>query len=268
MVFAAAFSIKFLITERFINGVDLNKSSPKFNLTTISRVQEVFSGSAVVRVHSYGDLTLITPWFYVSNSSNETNNDFLQKNTLILPLNKTDGLYKCFIPCGGLDPTTDNIPPWCQSYNIKDIIPYINPMDLYSIRKPGIGKMSAVSKTDYTSIPSHQVDEGDLILCRGQWMEVYAFGDDATYHPGVHDIVRFTKDFNKNINKQKYEIIKWPKLQGRIMELNENEIDLHEPVSVTLNNITERNIGSLKITYRNACFNSLGFLTHDTHIQM
>ena len=54
-------------------------------------------------------------------------------------------------------------------------------MDLYSIRKPAIGKISAINKTNYTSIASSQIEEGDLILCRGQWM--------MTYNRGVHDMV-------------------------------------------------------------------------------
>ena len=158
-------------------------------------------------------------------------------------------MIKCFIPCGGLDPDTDNVPLWCQSYNIKDIVPNLKPMDLYSIRKPGIGKMSAIVKTDYTSITSGQVGEGDIILCRGQWMEVYAFGDDAFYREGVHDSVRFRKNVTKNCNKQKYDIMKWPALQGKVVELNESDIGLHEAVSVTLTKINQQNLGSLKIMH-------------------
>ena len=108
--------------------------------------------------------------------------------------------------------------------------------------------------------------EGDIFYSRGQWLEVYAFGDDAFYKEGTHDSIRFTRDVSKNINKQKFEIMKWPILQGKIVELEKNFIDLHESVSIVLNKINDQNIGILKISYRNACFNSLGFLTHDTHM--
>ena len=60
--------------------------------------------------------------------------------------------------------------------------------------------------------------------------------------------------------------MKWPTLQGIVIDFNHTDIKLNEPVSVTLSNINEHDIGCMKISYRNACFNSYGFLTHDTHI--
>ena len=68
------------------------------------------------------------------------------------------------------------------------------------------------------------------------------------------------------VNKQKYEIMKWPTLQGSLVELNQKDIELNKSVSVILSKINLNNLGVLKISYRNACFNSFGFLTHDTHI--
>ena len=117
----------------------------------------------------------------------------------MLPIKKVIGDKFCFIPCGSLDPETNCVPEWCKSYNLKEIIPDIQCMDLYNIRKPGARKITTVNKTDYTSITSNQANEGDLLLCWGQWMEAYAYGDDAFYKEGKHDIVRFTKNFTNGL---------------------------------------------------------------------
>ena len=77
-------------------------------------------------------------------------------------------------------------------------------------------------------------------------MEVYRYGDDAFYNRGVHDIVRFRESFTKNINKQKYEIMKWPTLQGRLVKLNQNDIKLNESVSVILSKINRNNLRCLE----------------------
>lgn len=210
LVFAGAFSSKFLPTERSLVGIDLKQSSPRFNLDSIIRVDEVFQG-AVTRIHGSGDTTVVTPWYHITTDEMGSNSDdFLQKGTLLLPIQQNHHTIKCFVPCAGLDPETDNIPTWCESYKINDVLPNINIKDLYPIRKAGIGKLSAINKQDYSSIPSGQIEIGDVILCRGQWMEVLVFGGDAFYTEGAHDIVRFTKNFTKNINKQKYDIMKWP----------------------------------------------------------
>ena len=101
-------------------------------------------------------------------------------------------------------------------------------------------------------------------MCRGMWMEVYAFGNDAFYPK--RNVVRFTKKVDRNINKQNFDIVRWPILQGNIKSLKKTDLKLQEPVSISLSKINLDNIGTLNITFMNMCFNSLGFLTHDTHI--
>ena len=55
-------------------------------------------------------------------------------------------------------------------------------------------------------------------------------------------------------------------LHGRLVELDQNDIELNESDSVILSNINQSNLVVLKISYRKASFNSFRFLTHDTHI--
>ena len=115
---------------------------------------------------------------------------------------------------------------------------------------------------------SGQIKENDYVICHGKWMQVYAFGDDAFYPEGYHDSIRFTTDIERNANKQKFEIVRWPCLNGKIAIVKKSDMSLHQAVTIALRNIDLTNIGQLKITFQNACFNSLGFMTHDTHITL
>lgn len=264
LVFETTVATKFKDSEKNEDVVDSKNSSPNYSLSSISRINEVFP-NAVIRVHSSGDITLVTPWYVLNREMNIHENVFA-KGALVLPVEQGDNAFKCFIPCAGLDPDTNLLPSWCESYSIRQLVPDLNPMELYPIRRPGIGKLVALRGTEHGTIPSGQIEESDIIYSRGQWMEVYAYGDDAFYREGTHNSIRFKQDVSKNINKQKFDIMKWPIVQGKIVELDANVIDSHEFVSIVLNKINDQNIGNLKIVYRNACFNSLGFLTHDTYI--
>ena len=246
-----------------MDGVDLKTSSPVFHLTTVQRLDGVF-GSSYVKCHSTGDVSLITPWLEVNKVADV--DKILQKGALVIPLEETSDTIRCFHPCGGIDPDTDEVPVWAEDICLKELVPNIDTKQLYPLRKPGIGKMSFIRNTDFTSIISGQVFEGDLVVCRGQWHEVFAVSDDAFYPEGLRNCVRFTHDAQRNINKQRFDIIRWPKLQGKILMISKNNLNLHESVCIKLNKINSENIGTLQLSFRNACFNSLGYLTHDTYV--
>ena len=228
LVFDTTVATLFNDTEKKEDIIDPRHSSPHYSLTSIKRICEVFPNAAV-RIHSSGDVSLVTPWYVINREVNLHGNDFV-KGALVIPIEQKNEMCKCFIPCAGLDPDTDQMPEWCESYNIRQLVPDLNAMELYPIRRPGIGKLIALRGTSYGTIVSGQIEEGDIFYSRGQWLEVYAFGDDAFYKEGTHDSIRFTRDVSKNINKQKFEIMKWPILQGKIVELEKNFIDLHESV--------------------------------------
>ena len=118
--------------------------------------------------------------------------------------------------------------------------------------------MSAIRGTDFSSLCSGQVDAGDHVLCRGGLNEVYSVADDAYFPEGFRDSIRFTKDFVKNVNKQPFDIIKSPMLQGKIMNIDKKFIGTFQDISIILDNITLDDIGCLKVTYRNMCFNHGG----------
>ena len=129
--------------------------------------------------------------------------------------------------------------------------------------------MSGFKGMSFTSIKSGQIEIGDYLACRGQYMQVMGFGDDTFYQPGVHDTVRFVHDLKRNINKQKFDIVRFPKLIGQVVKIEDDGNDvvkIEDPVSISLKKPNKNRVGTVNISYRNACFNKLGFLTHDTHI--
>jgi len=247
-------------------NTNLSKSSSLFNLQTLERVNQIFPKSPV-KVHNSGDISLVTPWF-VLNKDQSFDDHIFKRGHLVIPIKSNDEGIECFIPCAGLDPDTDIIPSWCseKGHNIQELVPDISPNQLLPIRKHGEGTLTGYKSTFFASIKSGQVDIGDLIYCRGQTLEVFAISDDAFYPEGSRNSLRFTKDLTKNINRQKFDIIKWPVLQGKIVNFNMRDVDVHEPMSFMLSKISDISVGTLKISYQNACFNSFGFLTHDTHL--
>ena len=227
-----------------MDGVDLRRSSPIFKIVTLSRVENVFGGS-FVKCHTSGDISIICLWLVVKNDVADL--EYLKKAAYVIPMNEIDDkTIRCFLPCGGIDPTTDEVPSWSEEIMLNEIIPGYDVKDLYSLRKRGTGKMTTCRHTDFTSIVSGQVKEGDFIVCRGQWLEVGTFADDAFYPEGYRDSIRFKSDVKQNINKQNFDIIRWPSLQGNIVVLEKNNLILDEPVSILLNKINLENIGILK----------------------
>ena len=95
-----------------------------------------------------------------------------------------------------------------------------------------------------------------------------AVAEDAFFPEGRRECVRFTNNFTRNINKQPFDVIRFPELQGVILQIPNINLEVYESVTIQLDKINENNVGLLKVTYRNACFNSLGFCTHDTHIPL
>lgn len=126
--------------------------------------------------------------------------------------------------------------------------------------------MTAYAKQDWAVIRKSQIDKKDYIRIRGQYLKVKGVGID--FNSDARNIVRSKTDFKINVNNQKFFIGKEPVIQGRILKIEHDKIAFEKLVSMSLKKIDEDNIGVLTIAFRNACFNNLGFLTHDTAIQI
>ena len=258
------FISKFFDTQK---QEDTSNTEPFF-MNCLNELSNVFSNSNMVKFHGSGDISLITPWSVVlelKEISQGQKRFTLEAGALLLPVSK-DNEY--FVPCGGLD-ENDNVPNWCSEIDIRKLLPGLKPEDVYPLKQPGNGVMSGFKGMSFTSIRSGQVEIGDFLVCRGQYMQVLAFGDDAFYRPGEHDSIRFVNDLKRNINNQRFEIVRYPKLVGQIIKIENDGTDLvkiEEPVAVCFKKPDKNRVGTVNISYRNACFNKLGFLTHDTHI--
>ena len=110
------------------------------------------------------------------------------------------------------------------------------------------------------------MSENDYILVRGQYLQVKSVGID--FNTDLRNSIRFTKDLKNNINNQKFSVGKIPVLQGLIHNVPQEVVKTEKSISIILNKIDQNNMGLLTISFRNACINSLGFLTHDTTINV
>lgn len=265
LVFAGIYANLFQPNEKEPSKC-LEKDSPKFILSSQLRVSDVLSAPNTLKIHKIGDITLIAAWAVVT----EDVNSFIQSGKLVIPIKALDqnSSTLCFVPCEGLDPDTEEPPSWAMPVVMSDIVGPLHAKDFLGLKKRANGTITASHGTDYVSIVSKQVEPGDFVYCRGEIYKVSTVGDDAFFPEGSRDILRLTSDIRKNINRQPFDIIRFPVVQGQIVELDSNSLDVHCSVSMQLTKITENNIGTLKITSKNACFNSFGFLTHDGYILM
>ena len=105
------------------------------------------------------------------------------------------------------DPETDELPDWCQSYSIGDIL-IINPTQLR--QRSGDGYMH-ISNQDYTVVMKQSIEEGDYIACRGEFHKVMAVSED--FNSEKRNCLRFKTNFKRNINRQKFGVCKLPPIQ-------------------------------------------------------
>ena len=165
-------------------------------------------------MHVGGDVSLITPQL-VLKENYQFEDMTLEKGRLLIPLrSKCNEKVQGFIPCGGgggggADPDTDQLPAWCREYGLDDVIRVESNQLQF---KQGQGVMSTLSNHDWTSIPTGKVADGDFIYVRGIYLEVKAFATDF-------NSVMYTKNVQKNINKQKFSIGKMLKDESLILIL-------------------------------------------------
>ena len=54
-------------------------------------------------------------------------------------------------------------------------------------------------------------------------------------------------------------------MKGRIIKLKAEHLKSIDTVDISLTKISPEKLGCLQVVYKNACFNCLGFLCHDTY---
>lgn len=101
------------------------KSSPTFSLRSLGRLEKILISECLIKFHHGGDISIITSWLILKlplELNAGTEGCILQPGRLLIPLKENENSTTVFIPCGGPDPDTDEIPSWCKLYDISDII--------------------------------------------------------------------------------------------------------------------------------------------------
>ena len=175
LVFSGAFGCKFLPKERLLD-VDLKRSSPIFKLFTLDRLNQVF-GPCFVKCHPSKDTSFISP-VSIFIGAQQDDNPWLQQENLVMPLRQLDNnrVVECFIPCGGIDPDTDEIPTWSEEISLKDIVPDLDKKCIYPLRLAGVGKITGYRDFNFAIVQPNQVKKDDYVISRGQWMQVVTSG--------------------------------------------------------------------------------------------
>ena len=86
-------------------------------------------------------------------------------------------MCKIFIPCGGPDTETDEVPGWVQSISTKDVCENIDKGKLPVI--PGNGISSEIKKGyNYFLALCDQFREGDIVVFNGEKLVVFSISVD------------------------------------------------------------------------------------------
>ena len=244
-----------------------DNSSPLFGIDTIQRLVEIFPTNSLFKVLPARDVSFITPWYKLNTDTRIVFPDekikTFEEGKLVIPIQKSGDKLQVFFVCGGLD-DNDNIPEWVVDKSVEDLGFQPGPQEF--VEKKGIGHIS-VNKKDYdwTYVPKDQeIEDNDYLRVRSCYYKV--LGHCRDINNVNFDCVRFTTKFEKNSNHSTYGIIKPPVLKGNIAWLDVSELELHRTVEVHLTKLDTDGFGNLNVRFQNACFNSLGFLVHDTAV--
>ena len=77
----------------------------KFNLYSLSRMEQLFQAVGLIRFHKTGDITLCAPWGILKEDI-----DVFEKSYFVVILEYKQDYVKIFRPCAGPDPDTDVLP--------------------------------------------------------------------------------------------------------------------------------------------------------------
>lgn len=238
-----------------------------FRLRTLARLQYFFKPESLFKIHSSNDYTLICPWVKLVADMTVVFADgkkaTFEEGKLGIPLYEDDKKFFVFFVCGGLD-HEDNIPAWVVDKSPGNLL-LSTPPSMYH-KHEGVGQISVNKKDhDLADIPGYQdICDGDFIKIRSEIYQVLGRSK-HWYNPNL-DSIRFTKPIKKNANNAPYSIIKPPCFKGNIAWISKSAVDMYRGVDIILTKLDENNFGHLEIKFQNACFNIVGFLTHDTAV--
>ena len=185
-----------------------------------------------------------------------------ESGRIAIPIIKKSKMIYSFFPCEGLD-ENDEVPDWAKDFLPKDLLLRSSPTTFNMVQ--GVRTISFKKDNDDAIVSADQdIMDGSLIKIHNDIYEVLGWSVDC-FNPSKK-VIRFTQKFTKNANSAKYFICEPPIFKGNMQWLSENAFEMCSPVTIHLENINEQQYGKQVIRFRNACFNKLGFLTHDVSV--
>lgn len=278
--FAVLFGKKFVPGEPLevpkIGSIDKRS----FAIKSLRRVSELFSDDKCLVKHlRFHDKLLVCPWVSFKQETQLqvyklVDGELLaaemisfEGGRLAIPVKKVEGenKVKVFVPCGGLD-ENDEVPQWASSFSLMSDFGLDLPITHFNF-EPGVGTITVEKGTrlDIGYISKHQdVNDGDIFKIRNNFYTVLGCSID-TFNSNLK-CVRFTTDIERNAFCAPYSIFVNPVVRGNFFILESSILQDHRPFEISHGKCNPDMHGPLTITYQNACFNSLGFLTHDVGI--
>ena len=265
LLFSSAFEARTQTQERVEN--DSNKSMV-YQLSSVERMYDVLGEVNLLKVTKTGDITIAAPWgilkedFDISNN-NSTCSDFtVEKNSIVLLISIDDDNIQAFLPCGGPDPETDTVLPWVEEVKVSDLC-HVHEESLPVI--PGNGLSNNVDAGDINFLGlKGQFQEGDTVIFKKEKVHVYAFG--VYFMDDRLNSVRIKEEFKFSHKPQPFKIQRMPTIQGKLVLIPKSKISIYRPCDIKLKNINKFGVGLSIVSYHNFCFNSVGFMTHDTAV--
>ena len=263
--FAYKYSSKFG-GESVVHEKKTKNSTALFKISTLDHACKTFKSSTISTFNSAGDIVIVTPWRYLASDMtvlfDKDKSCTFEKGKLAIPIKETADFVDLFFVCPGLD-EDDNVPHWVRDTALEEIGLAPHPREFNDER--GIGKI-CMKKADLDSTfltTELELNDYDFIRVGSHYYQILGF----CRHNNKLNSVRFTTDIQRNANNAPYGYICRPILQGNIARLLKSAVVEEQNVTMILNNIQSDDFhGTLNITFKNACFNKLGFLTHDTAI--
>ena len=243
----------------------------QFELRSLQRCSSVFGIGNIIQMKPKGDVLLACPWMALNKDIPITVNDSesftLQKGRLAIPLqsNEENGKVTVFIPSGGRG---DDCEPIFGLISIQDLfIDSLLPIDLI----PLPDKLTDVKidvRFETFNAPLGEIKEGDIVSISNDRYIVDNVGPDC-FKPWMdHVSIGKHNRFKRNNKKRPLYFGSIPKVMGKVLEVEFNCLQSLNPVSVEFKKQGKFNHGTLTVSYKNAIFNSRGFMIHDVAVML
>eukprot|EP00111_Clytia_hemisphaerica_P001180 TCONS_00003366-protein len=232
-------------------------------VNSITDLQKYFPIESILKFHSSGDVTLITPWMKLAADMGlkflDGSHGTFEEGYLVIPLMEIpeSNDVMIFVLSNGFD-FNDEIPEWLKDNTLGNLFLKCDPTIMR--RTPGIGTVT-ISVKDQDEQP---LNCADFLKVRSEYLQILGFF--RAYDQPNFNSVRFSKPIQKNANNALYEVIHQPCFKGNIARISSNGLNVHHSVTVNFDKVDENKFGTLNIQFKNACFNFLGFLTHEVAV--